>query len=91
LGQGRVLAFKSRAQRRAIVALVGGIVLIALGAGMIYSAWQQHYSLATGYERYYWAWDTNYLLTGIALSLVGTAVASASVTYRLVTKKEKGV
>jgi len=77
---------------RATVALVVGIVLIALGAWMIYSAWQRHSWMATGYEGWhYWAWDTNYLLIGIALSLVGTAVASASETYRLVTKEKKGV
>ena len=75
----------------ATVALIFGIVLIALGAGMIYSAYHQHHEMATGYEGYYWVWDTNYLLFGITLSLVGTAVASASVTYRLVTKKKKEV
>ena len=82
---------KRIAVRGDIVALVVGIVLIALGAGMIYSAWHQHYRLTLGYEGYYWVWDTNYLLIGIALSLVGTAVASASETYRLVTRKKKGV
>ena len=76
---------------RATVALVVGIVLIALGAWMIYSAHHQHQWMATGYEGYRWVWDTNYLLIGIALSLVGTAVASASETYRLVTRKKKGV
>ena len=77
--------------RWAIVALVVGVVLIALGAGMICSAYHQHYRLATGYEGYYWVWDTNYLLIGIALSLVGTGLASASETYRLVTKEKKRV
>jgi len=78
-------------ERRAVVALVFGVVLIILGAGMIYSAYHQHYRLATGYEGYYWVWDTNYLLIGIALSLVGTGLASASETYRLVTKEKKRV
>jgi len=75
----------------ATVALIFGIVLIALGAGLIYSAYQQHQWMATGYEGPYWDWDTNYLLVGIALSLVGTAVASTSETYRLLTNRKKGV
>jgi len=59
---------------------------------MIYSAHHKHQRMLVGYEgSYYWQWDTDYLLIGIALSLVGTAMASASETYRLVTKKKKGV
>jgi uncharacterized membrane protein len=74
------------------LALVIGIVLVVLGGAMIYSARHQHYQMALGYEgRPYWVWDMNYLLIGMALSLVGTAMASASETYRLVTKRKKGV
>jgi len=74
------------------LALVIGIVLVVLGAGMMYSARHQHQQMALGYEgQLYWVWDMSYLLIGIALSLVGTAMASASVTHRLVTKWKKGV
>ena len=82
---------KVREVSKATVALIVGIVLIALGVWMIYSARHMHYWLATGYERYYWDWDTNCLLIGMALALVGTAVATASETYRLATKEKKGV
>jgi len=73
------------------VVLIFGIVLIALGAGVIHSAYREYQWLATGYEGPYWDWDTYHLLVGIALSLAGTAVASASGTCILVIRKDKAV
>lgn len=94
-GDSRAIEMERRTSDRkvgyATLALIVGIVLTALGAGMIYSAHQEYQWMATGYEGPYWDWDTNYLLVGIALSLVGTAMASASETYRLVTMKKKGL
>ena len=93
-GDSRTIEMEKRTSDRkvswATVALVVGIVLIALGVGITCSAPHQHYWLGTGSEGYYWVWDTNYILIGIALSIVGTAMASASETYRLVTKKKYG-
>ena len=78
---------------RPTVALMIGIVLILLGAWMIFSARHMHsLPLSAGAtDLIYYDWNMNSLLTGIALALVGTSVATASETYRLVTRKLKEV
>jgi hypothetical protein len=84
---GKILVPKRKAVRWVIVALVVGFVLIALGAWMIYSARRMNLWLGLGYEGYYPDWDTNHLLIGIPLTLVGTAASAASLTYLYLDRK----
>jgi len=51
-----VFATDGRSARAVIVALVVGIVLVSLGAGTIYSAYQRHQQMLVGYEGLY-SWE----------------------------------
>lgn len=83
------------AVRLAIAALVVGAVLIALGAVAIWGAGEEVVlrfggnswdGIFVGYTT-----DVNQLVTGIILTLAGTAADSVSLTYQILNRKQKEV
>jgi hypothetical protein len=87
---------KRIAERGAIVALAVGAVLILLGAVEISESGPEAYypkpsgpslpePVLLGY-----LFDVTQLVTGIILTLAGTATASASLTYLLLSRKKEG-
>ena len=93
--QGRILVTKRTAARGAIVAVVVGAVLIVLGTVVIWGAGHEVRIKFGGVN-----WDglfigyvcnVTQLVTGIIMTLAGTATVSASLTYLLLNRKRKGV
>jgi hypothetical protein len=89
------LATKRIAVRVAIVALVVGAVLIVLGAMEISESGPEAYPKSRGPlddpALIGYVFDVAQLVTGIILTLAGTATISASLTYLLFNRKRKGV
>ena len=85
---------KRIAARGAIVALVVGAVLILLGALEISESGPEAYPKSSGPLddplRIGYLFDVTQLVTGIILTLAGTATVSASLTYLLLNRKRKG-
>lgn len=82
---------KRMAVRLAIAALVVGAVLIALGAVMIWGAGEEvHVRFGgTNWDGIFvgYATDVTQLVTGIILTLAGTATDSVSLTYLILNRK----
>jgi hypothetical protein len=94
-GPGKNLVTKRIAVRGAIVALVVGAILIVLGTVVIWGAGHEVHVRFGGLN-----WDglfigyvcnVSQLVTGIILTLAGTATVSASLTYLLLNRKRKRV
>lgn len=94
-GRGRILVTKKIAVRGAIVALVVGAVLIVLGTVIIegarHEAGFRFGDISRDQLFLYDSWDFFELVTGIILTLAGTATVSVSLTYLLLNRKRKGV
>jgi hypothetical protein len=89
------LVTKRIAVRGAIVALVVGAVLIVLGTVIL---WGAGHEVRFRYGGVSWdaifigyVCDVTQLVTGIILTLTGTATVSASLTYLFLNRKRKGV
>ena len=79
----------------AITSFGVAVVLTVLGTAVIIGAQYWEFQLiplgdpATDGGFSYLTWDTTQLATGIVLALVGTAMAAASLTFLILTRKEK--
>jgi len=85
-----------RAERWPIISFAVGTILVALGivriVGSRYTDWHWVLTCDPGIDAgyFYTAWDEGQLAKGIALALLGTALSSASYTYLVLRRKEKG-
>lgn len=92
---GKSLVTKRIAVSIAIAAMVVGAVLIVLGTVVI---WGSGHEFRVRYGGVNWdgifigyVSDVTQLVTGIILTLAGTATVSVSLTYLILDRKKKGV
>jgi len=92
---GRTLVSKRIAVGLTIVALITGALLIALGTAVIEGSRQtvtQGFGIGMADGLFVnHVWNESQLAMGIALTLVGTAMNTATLTYFMLTRKSGGV